>query len=39
MPIPGSALFPGVNTLSEQRHKLMLQLSEYNLAAVISVIE
>lgn len=38
MPIPGSALFPGVNTLLKQWHKLILQLSDYNLAAVISAI-
>lgn len=38
MPIPGSALFPGVNTLLKQQHNLILQLSEYNLAAVISII-
>lgn len=39
MPIPGSALFPGGNTLLKQWHQLILQLSERNLAAVISVIE
>lgn len=39
MPIPGSALFPGGNTLLKQWHELILQLSEWNLAAVISVIE
>lgn len=39
MPIPASALFPGVNTLLKQWHNLILQLLEYNLAAVISVIE
>lgn len=34
-PIPG----PGGNTLLKQRHQLILQLSGWNLAVVISVIE
>lgn len=39
MPIPGSALFPGGNTVSKQRHQLILQSPERNVAAVIPVIE